>query len=131
MPRSRPLAIFAALYFVASLAHFAHNAEYIAYYPNMPRSVTRETVYLVWLAITAVGATGLAFWRLGLKTMGVLVLAVYGALGPDGLAHYSLALCSEHTLAMNATIWFEAVSGVALAACCLAIAFKRQPQENL
>lgn len=33
-------------------------------------------------------------------------------------AFCALALCSEHTLAMNLTIWFEAISGVALAVCC-------------
>jgi hypothetical protein len=40
-----------AVYFVASLAHFAHNAEFIAFYPNMPSWLTREQVYLAWLAV--------------------------------------------------------------------------------
>jgi hypothetical protein len=116
----KPVWALAALYFIASLAHFAHNAEYIAYYPNMPASVTRETVYLVWLAITGVGAAGIALARLGWQATGALCLAVYGALGLDGLAHYTLALCSEHTAVMNATIWSEAVAGVALAVCSAA-----------
>src|SRR5579885_3485814 len=37
-----------AVYFVASLAHFIHNAKYIAFYPNMPAWLTRDTVYLEW-----------------------------------------------------------------------------------
>lgn len=45
----------AAVYCVASLIHFSHNAEYIAFYPNMPAWLTREQVYLVWLAITVPG----------------------------------------------------------------------------
>jgi hypothetical protein len=43
------------------------------------------------------------------------VIAVYGALGLDGLAHYTLGLCSEHTWLANLTIWAEALSGSALA----------------
>lgn len=104
-----------AIYFVASLAHFSHNAEYIAFYPGMPASLTRETVYLAWLGVTAVGAAGLGVLTLGAAPLGIALLALYGALGLDGLAHYTLALCSEHTLAANLTIWFESAAGVALA----------------
>jgi hypothetical protein len=111
----RCLELLVALYFGASLLHFVHNAEYIAFYPNMPASITRETVYLVWLAITAVGVTGLALARVGWRAIAGLCLAVYGALGLDGLGHYALALCAEHTLAMNATIWFEVAAGITLA----------------
>ena len=107
-----------AFYFLASLAHFAHNAEYIAFYPNMPSWLTREQVYLVWVAITCVGVAGLALVRVGQAVAGAALLSVYGALGLDGLGHYALALCSEHTLAMNATILSEALSGAGLAICC-------------
>lgn len=78
-------------YFAASLAYFTHNAEYIAFYPSMPGWLIREYVYLSWLAATCIGALGL-----------------------DGLAHYTLALCSEHTFATDATIWSEAISGLLL-----------------
>ena len=103
-----------ALYFVASLTHFAHNAEFIAFYPNMPQSLTRETVYLAWLAVTGIGVAALVATRFGLPALGAVLLAVYGAMGLDGLGHYMLALCSEHTLATNLTIWFEVVAGVGL-----------------
>jgi hypothetical protein len=101
-------------YFVASLAHFAHNAEFIAIYPSMPGWVTREDVYLVWLFITSLGVAGLLLARLGLHALGVLFIGAYGAMGLDGLAHYTLALCSEHSWAANATIWFEASTGLVL-----------------
>jgi hypothetical protein len=113
----RHMWVLLALYCVASAVHFAHNAEYIAFYPNMPAWLSRETVYRAWLAGTGVGAIGLAFLLAGWRIAAGLVLAAYGALGLDGLGHYTLALCSEHTLAMNLTIWFEALSGTALAAC--------------
>ncbi len=103
-----------AVYFLATLAHFAHNAEFIAFYPNMPQSLTRETVYLAWLAITAIGVAALIATRFGLPVLGAVLLAAYGAMGLDGLGHYLLALCSEHTLATNLTIGFEVVAGVAL-----------------
>jgi len=103
-----------AVYFVASLAHFAHNAEYIAFYPNMPAWLTREKVYLAWLGITFVGVSGLAVFRFGLPALGAALVGAYGAFGLDGLAHYTLALCSEHTLATNITIWSEAGTGLLL-----------------
>ena len=111
-----------ATYFLASVAHFTHNAEYIAYYPNMPAWITRETVYLVWFAVTGVGVAGLALSRIGWPFLGAVALAVYGAFGLDGLGHYTLALCAEHTWAMNLSIWAEAVAGLGLALACAVFA---------
>jgi hypothetical protein len=111
------------LYFVASLAHFAHNAEYIAFYPNMPHWLTRENIYLAWLGVTGAGVSGLFLFRLGFHALGALLVGVYGALGLDSLAHYALALCSGHTLAANVTIWSEAIAGLVLMLhrhCCFA-----------
>lgn len=109
------MTILLVTYFAASLLHFTHNAEFIAFYPNMPAWLTRETVYLAWLAVTSVGVAGIVAARFGLGALGALLVGIYGALGLDGLAHYSLALCSEHTLGANLTIWFEVVAGVLLA----------------
>lgn len=102
------------VFFVANLTHFVHNAEYIAIYPGIPQWLTRETVYVAWLAGAAVGLLGLVLCRTRLRTLGMGLVAVYGAVGIDGLAHYALALCSEHSLATNLTIWFEVVAGSAL-----------------
>ena len=118
MPAQHPLPthlwVLAVLYFIASLAHFTHNAEFIAFYPNMPKRLTQEHVYLAWLAITCLGIGGLLLVRRGLRALGLVLIAAYGAMGLDGLAHYTLALCSEHSVAANATIGAEATSGVAL-----------------
>jgi hypothetical protein len=114
-----------AVYFVASLTHFAHNAEFIAFYPNMPVWLTREKVYLAWLAVSSFGIAGLIVLRLGPHALGAVLIAAYGALGLDGLAHYSLALCAEHTLATNLTIWFEAVTGLMLALASTAMLLPR------
>ena len=117
----KPVWLLLAVYFIASLTHFAHNAEYIAYYPNMPAFITRETVYWAWLAVSSLGVAGLIVSRMGLHALGALLLMAYGACGLDGLLHYTLALCSEHTLATNLTIWFEVLAGVALALASLAM----------
>jgi hypothetical protein len=118
-----------ALYTLASLAHFSHNAEYIAFYPGLPVWMTRESVYLAWLAVASVGLLAIAAsWR-GWKRAAALLLFVYGLLGTDGLLHYTLALCSEHTLTTNITIWAEVSLGVALA-CAAAIKFKRLVMPN-
>jgi hypothetical protein len=113
VPRHLPL--LAGLYFLASLLHFSHNAEYIAIYPNMPVWISRESVYLAWLAVSAFGLVSGALWMVGWRVMAFVVLGLYGALGLAGLAHYTLALCSEHTAVMNMTIWFEALTGMGLA----------------
>jgi hypothetical protein len=103
-----------AVYSLASLTHFVHNAEFIAFYPNMPKWITRETVYLAWLGIGCLGLAGLLMWRFKLLALGMICMGAYGALGIDGLAHYTLALCGEHTLATNFTIWFEVITGFVL-----------------
>jgi len=121
--RTRPalfpdgLWVLLALYGVASLVHFAHNAEYIAFYPNLPAWLTRENVYLAWLAVTGVGVAAVAFAAARWRAAAALSLVVYGSLGLYGLGHYGLAPCSEHTFSMNLTIWAEALAGAALAIC--------------
>lgn len=113
------------VYFVASLAHFTHNAEYIAFYPNMPAWITRNTVYVAWLVITAVGVAGLIASRMKWHAMGAVLIALYGAFGLDGLLHYTLALCSQHTLMTNITIWSEALSGLILMLASAVVAKQR------
>lgn len=102
------------VFFAANLLHFVHNAEYIAFYPGIPGWMTREGVYLAWVAGVSVGLVGLWMVRSRFACLGAALIAAYGAQGLDGLAHYSLALCSEHTLATNLTIWFEVLAGFCL-----------------
>ena len=102
------------LYGVASLVHFAHNAEFLTDYPNLPSWLTRTQVYVVWVGITALGALGYALLRAGRALVGLALLAVYAALGLDGLLHYGRAPLAAHTLAMNATIWFDVTAAVSL-----------------
>ena len=106
-----------AIYGAASLAHFTHNAEYIAFYPNMPPWLTREDVYLAWLAVASVGLLAIVFAAMGWRAAAAVSFVLYGASGLDGLGHYGLALCSQHTFPMNLTIWAEALAGSALAVC--------------
>ena len=109
------LAVAAALYFFASFTHFAHNAEYIAVYPGLPAWITRGSVWLAWAGLTGLALAGGIAWRLRLPRLAAILLGTWGAFGLDGFLHYTLALCSAHTLATNATIWAEAATGLALA----------------
>lgn len=120
------------VFFLANLTHFVHNAEYIAFYPGMPAWLTREKVYLAWVAGVSVGLLGLLVARTRWQPVGMALIAVYGALGIDGLAHYMLALCSEHTLTTNLTIWFEVLAGMSLliaAATLVGRQLSRQPHR--
>jgi hypothetical protein len=99
-----------ALYAAASLLHFAHNAEYLAQYPNLPVSWSRAEVYLAWCGVTMVGLLGYALFRAGYRRPGLTVLAIYGALGFGGLLHYTRAPIAHHSATMNLTIWTEVVA---------------------
>jgi hypothetical protein len=108
------LTALAAAYCIASLAHFVHNAEYLAQYPNLPPWLSRSKVYAAWLEITAVGVLGLAFIRGRYAVPGLVLLAAYAAFGFDGLGHYALAPVSAHTPAMNLSIGLEVAAAAAL-----------------
>jgi hypothetical protein len=111
----RTLLILLAIYAVASLVHFTHNAEFLADYPNLPRSWTPAQVYLAWGGMTLIGVIGWLLLSRGLTLAGLLAIAVYACLGLDSLGHYVLAPLSAHTMAMNATILAE----VSAAGCVL------------
>jgi hypothetical protein len=101
------------LYGCASLLHFAHNAEYLDDYPNLPDWLSRSQIYVVWLGITALGTLGYLLHRRGYPLSGLILVGAYAGLGFDGLLHYTRAPVAAHTAAMNLTIWFE-VSAAAL-----------------
>jgi hypothetical protein len=105
----------AALYGLCTFAHFTHHAEFLVYYPNLPEGLTREVVYLLWMAVTVVGMAVVPFSMLGMGVVAGLLLALYGLLGLSGLAHYSLGAWEEHTLVANLLIVFQGLSGLALA----------------
>jgi hypothetical protein len=89
------------LYAATSLLHFWHNAEYLSDYPNLPGWLTRAQVYLSWCGLTALGVLGYGLYRRAHARAGLVVLAVYGLLGFDGLLHYRRAPFASHTLMMN------------------------------
>ncbi|WP_411879933.1 hypothetical protein [Polaromonas sp. YR568] len=121
-----------ATYFLASLGHFSHNAEFICQYPNLPAWLTRAQVYAVWAAITSVGVTGLLLMHKRYVATGLLLVAVYAALGFDGLGHYALAPIELHPLMANVTILSEVFAAALLLAvvlCLLALHMLRSTKS--
>ena len=110
----KPLLILTTAYFLTSLGHFSHNAEFICEYPNLPAWLTRTQVYAVWAAITSVGVAGLMLMRRKFMATGLLLVAVYAALGFDGLGHYAVAPMELHPLMANVTILSEVVAAALL-----------------
>lgn len=110
----RALWMLLALYCALSFIHFAHNAEYLNEYPNLPTSWTRFGVYGAWLAMTAVGAVGWVLLHTGHRFPGYVVLAVYAGLGLDSLGHYVVAPLSAHSPMMNITILAEVTAAALL-----------------
>lgn len=117
MSLPRLFVVLMVAYFLTSLGHFSHNAEFICEYPNLPASLTRAKVYIAWLAITSVGVLGILLLRRKSVVAGLLLVAAYAALGFDGLGHYSVAPMALHPFAANLTI----LSEVAAAALLLAV----------
>jgi hypothetical protein len=113
-------------YAAASLIHHVHNAEFLSDYPNMPAWLSAALVYGAWLAVTAVGAIGYLLIRYGHQASGLAALTIYGMLGFYGLAHYTLAPASTHTMVMNATIWLEAATALLLLTGVVGIMLTRQ-----
>lgn len=119
------LLILLLAYTGASLFHYVHNAVFLDAYPNLPAWLSSARVYAAWLGVTAIGLVGYLLLRRGYRLAGLAVIAVYGALGLDGLAHYTRAPFSAHTPTMNLTIGLEAVTGTLLLIAVAVLMFRR------
>ena len=109
-PTRTALVVLLILYGIASLVHFIHNAEFLADYPNLPSSWSRTGVYLAWVGMTLIGVLGWILFHRGFQRTGLVIVAVYAALGMDSLGHYVVAPLSDHSAIMNATILLEVVA---------------------
>ena len=68
-------------YCAASLLHYVHNAVFLDEYPNLPAWLSPARICAAWLGVTAIGVAGYFLVRRGNRLAGLVVLAVYGALG--------------------------------------------------
>ncbi len=93
-------------YLVASFLHFIQDAEYARAYP-LSGWDSMSSVYITWLAISAIGALGYLIYRSALRWVGQMVLCLYAVVGFDGLFHYTRAPFSAYSRAMNISIWVE------------------------
>lgn len=125
MKAAKLLMVLLLAYGAASLVHYAHNAEFLADYPNMPAWLSRAKVHVAWLGVTAIGVLGYLLVRRGHQLSGLCVIALYAALGFDGLGHYRLAPLSAHTAAMNLTIWLEVATAALLFSAAVGLAAKQ------
>jgi hypothetical protein len=105
-----------AVYAAATLLHFAHNAEHLAQYPNLPASWSRGEVYAAWCCVTALGLGGYVLYAFGGRKIGLTILGSYAVLGFGGLLHYTRASMAHHSAMMNLTILAEAAAGTLLLA---------------
>jgi hypothetical protein len=117
------------IYTTASLLHLVHNATYLHEYPNMPPWLTALGVYSVWCAVAFVGLLGFWIYRRVHRIAGLVLIAVYAALGFAGLDHYVVAPVSAHSWAMHLTIALEVASaGCLLIAVIARAAILRRPR---
>jgi len=121
----KALPVLLLLYAGASFAHFAHNAEFLADYPNLPSWLTRAQVYAVRFALAGLGVLGYVLIRVRHYRLGLVTLAVYAAVGLDGLLHYTRAPFAAHSAAMNATILAEVAAAGLVLFAALALLLQR------
>jgi hypothetical protein len=119
MKYERLLYVLIWVYGGASLIHFAHNAQLVADYPNLPPSLSAARIYGAWLVVAGIGLAGYLLLKRGHQFWGLAVVAVYATLGFDGLLHYTRAPMAAHSWGMNLSIWFEVVMAAALFALVL------------
>ncbi len=110
------------LYAAATLLHFAHNAEYLRQYPNLPAAWTRTEVFAAWGLLSGLGLSGYLIYRRGKGAIGLALLYLYAGLGFAGLLHYTRAPMEHHSAMMNATIWAEAAAATLLIGCLATLA---------
>jgi len=130
-PNSVALPVALLIYCGASLLHYVHNAVYIDAYPNMPGWISVADVAWSWLGLSVLGLAGYLLFSYGRRYTGLALLTVYGALGLDGLAHYTLAPVSAHRLDMNLTIWFEVIAAMAVLGVVAKLAYSPGPRHPL
>src|SRR5688500_4705782 len=119
------LLVLCLLYAAASLIHFAHNAESLADYPNMPEWLSRAKIYAAWLCLTAVGVVGCFLVHRGFHLTGLLVIAVFAALGFDSLTHYHVAPLAAHTAMTHVTSWMDVATAAVLLVAAARLAARR------
>ena len=118
-----------SLSLAASLLHFAHNAEFLSAYPNLPAWLTPSQIYFAWTGLAAIGVCGLLLYLRGWYLLGLALIGLYAAFGFGGLLHYLRAPFDAHTAAMNFTIWFEvAAAGALLVAVVFAVVTRLRSQ---
>jgi hypothetical protein len=112
--KHRTLSILLVAFFIASLIHFIHNAEFLADYPGLPKTWTRGGVYGAWAAMTAIGVIGWMVARTRFHLLGLALIAVCSLFGFDSIGHYFVAPVAAHSMAMNVTILLEVACAIAL-----------------
>jgi len=123
------LPVLLLLYGAMSLLHFAHNAVYLADYPNLPPWLSEADVYLSWCAVTLLGLAGFILYRRVHRGAGLMLLCVYALIGFDGLLHYGRAPMAAHTAMMNFTIWAEVLAAALLCAHLCLLMARRVPLQ--
>jgi hypothetical protein len=112
--KNRTLSALLVAFFVASLIHFIHNAEFLADYPGLPKTWTRGGVYGAWAAMTAIGVIGWIVARTRFQLLGLALIAVCSLFGFDSIGHYFVAPVAAHSMAMHVTILLEVVCAIVL-----------------
>ena len=102
----------------SSIVHYTDN--YLAF-ERFPQSdsgpqITKDSVWIAWIAFTAFGVAGWLLYRRGRIALASALLAVYSLSGLIGIGHYTASGMSELAWWRHVHIWVDILCGVAVLA---------------
>jgi tryptophan-rich sensory protein len=105
---------------VTSVFHYLDNYLYIDEYPQ-PDWIHRETVWIVWVLFTLLGAAAYLLYRNGSYGMTGAYMLVYSYTGLSSFGHYFYGAPEDFSTRMHVSIVADVVVGTAVALCGLAL----------
>jgi len=106
------LLILLSINIFASILHYTDNFIFFKNYPGL--GTNPHVVYIAWLILIPFGIADYIQYRKGNFWLAYLCLCIYSITSIAGLVHYLPAPICEYSLKINALIWFEAITGIAL-----------------
>jgi uncharacterized membrane protein len=111
--KSKTLEVLLLAYAVSSLLHFIQDAQYARTHPQSGWDSV-SSVYITWIAISAIGALGYLLHRSSLQWVGRVLLSLYAAVGLDAASHYTQAPITAYSGAMNISIGVQVIMAFVL-----------------
>jgi hypothetical protein len=120
VPGSRALRILNLVFFFAVASSIVHYTDNYLAFDRFPQEgapgpeITRDSVWIAWLAFTAFGVAGYLFYRRGQIALASALLAVYSVSGLIGIGHWTADGASQLAWWRHAHVATDVLAGLAV-----------------